>query len=573
MKVVVDTEKFDQSIEPFLPIIEKHAQLWEEDIWVDAPATLIYAPPQDQKLRLHIFSVPRPNWINGIIEKIFGIPIKRKSEKNFLNIQSGNKLPELWKTPLVDKEWIITSFDDNRKNNIAIVWPNNIYICFDLKAAGEDESNDLKNKKIILDQILEETIPQAIKSRKSLKKSLSVFTSNLKFLFHKNADLQKEFFNIRERFLLEHLRQTERKINDARIIYSDNSKVFARENLLKEALLETLNNLNNSTPSAEYGLDFEMILKMPQIAGIKIDSKKPSVIVYTKKIISNNNRYDIGEWMITIDLDGTKNGRESIHFEQGSYIGKYIHPHAQYANTCFGHHETLGLNNEIHKLYDDGEIFRIIIWCIFFLEDVQEAGYGHQFKQIPDFTAKQCEYKEWDVYASATELQKAHKEYIEIVKNFKENRLKNKVKNELKEAERKINDALDKISKARISIKYNNQLKIYWEKTLVYRSQKHHEDYAKIAASKEIADLQIDGALLRILFVLKNDNDELTGLMRIMADFEKEKCLIRFINNNPNQYELKNDTAQDGFWTIINENKFYEALIFLKNYVLATKEQ
>lgn len=497
-----DQKELDK-LEPWLGFLQDFARFWDIDIEVDVPHGEIQPPLSGSRLYLHFFSVPSPvvpGWEKEFkyLNHVFGWPLQEKSNHryNWSEVYTDETSVALvWEKG----DGRIHSIISPEEDVVALVTPNNIYILFDI--VHQNEYVRQASLELILKQILEEAIPEALKDRKSLfsyprqERDLRRVTQNIRQGFLERQDQARDQF---VRFciqpLFSRLAETRKALNNSRQEHEGCYQELSRLNLEARFLarqLESLKKKKGASPR-NYAWEFDMLLKMRQIKGVRVEPDR--MMVYTKRILLRGE-YNVGEFIINIvfrsrgvqEIDGLK--RDRIFFTMVKDSGEYLHPHAfdssgsdfySHRVPCFGN----DLNHEIDKLCVEGELFRIIQWCILFLEEDSETSIARwteiQAVSHADETVA-LPAKEEPFYASRQNLEEERQKYASAAQTLKEVVLTQNLEIELRKFEGKAASKWENFIEARTKLRKHQEARELLEQEINANSARFKKEFDDLA--------------------------------------------------------------------------------------------
>ena len=496
-------DKEKKKISFILPMLEKYARFWEIPILIDAPHGTILAPVDDGKLHIHFFCRPsEPNdggsqYANmHTLNDVFGFSPPKADIKFVRNYLGNYTHPE--------GNDVAAAFVASKSGNAVIspegdvickVLPGNIYITFDIFHRNWD------GRGLVFEQILDEAIPPALEG-KGLEKIFARVARHQrrKFLHHKDG-VRKKFIEFCAPLLLEKLEEIRQLLKEQRDAHEKLWQELSKLNFDIETLVGYAADLDLRSPVREerYGRDFDMILRMPKIKGLRVDSE--FLRIYTNRIVRvfNGQECGFGEKIIRIpykmDINNFRlyQGHYApIYFEDGDIKGEYYPPHfggsAGSTMPCLGS----DLSSEVIKLYQDGDMPQIIQWCVIFLEEENSApglpSYPSYLETGPEKPIETAPF-----YASEEERNEEREKYIRAMQTFMERNSRDSTAKNIIGLTNLKAERQEKFADIRDSLKSAASLREYLERQALLRNVLLSEKFDSLAP--EIINMEISGNL------------------------------------------------------------------------------
>lgn len=268
--------------------------------------------------------------------------------------------------------------------------------------------------------------------------------------------------------LIPRLKTQREALEKTTVEWRKNEEEYYRAMLKACELQEELNALEHQTQDTKtIGEQFDLILR---IAGVrKIVIAGGSLIVLTHPLTQciettydARKEYDIGQWIIEINLLSPTATHGNIRFTHGPYQGHHspIHPKSDTV-TCFGNSADKGLNITIDKLIRACDVVNLIHLIITFLEHEQTTPtpFSRDHINVPIDTQGQ------------TNVEGTKADFIHLLQEAIRKRFQNITRKDLIEAERVVTTKGQENATLRNSIDEHEQRititenEIEWAKT------------------------------------------------------------------------------------------------------------
>ncbi len=162
--------------------------------------------------------------------------------------------------------------------------------------------------------------------------------------------------------------------------------------------------IKSELSTRNFANEFEALLNIESIETIRIQDGRYIVIktcpIFQIPAIDHEHKvaeaYDIGEFIIKIDINSLPLTRTSISFFQDGYTGPYRHGHilTPQSAVCFGTDSTAGLNSFIDNLISKFDVVPLIHLIITFLKkEKSKPAFRDRDRRSGSDTAKRDEYK------------------------------------------------------------------------------------------------------------------------------------------------------------------------------------